>query len=149
MNKVVKSVNSKGEVSYVLTTDDGQKFDCTRWYEKKTDAWHVKLPKDNPSGRTYIRESNFDNSDVYTFETKTNHRTGLVGGGWRSKLTPDEAKQLEKAEATIDKIKKAASARTIEKVDPNSAEGLQLAIARLTAKLEAKKAQNAQKAQKA
>jgi len=135
MNKIVKT-----ESGYVLHCETGETFDCTRWYEKKTDAWHVKLPAGNPSGRTYVRESNFANSDIYEFETKTEHRTGLATGGWRAKMTADEAKQVAEAEALIASIKEAAMARVTEKVDPNSVEGLEAQIAKLQAKLAKAKA---------
>jgi hypothetical protein len=141
MNKIVKKVNSNGELVYTLVTEDNQMFDCTRLFEKKTNVWHIKLPKDNPSGRTFIRESILADKDEYLFETKTTHRTGLTGsGGWRSKLTPDEAKELQKAEETIAKLKKIASERKAEKLDPNSVEGIEAAIAKLMEKLAAVKA---------
>lgn len=145
MNKVIKNVSKNGVVNYVLYTEDGQEFDCSRWYEKKTDAWHVKLPKDNPSGRTYIRESYFADKNELTFETKTEHRTGLSGGGWRRKMTPEELKQVTEAENLIAKIREAASKRVIKKVDPNSIEGLEAEIMRMQEKLAAKKAAKAAK----
>lgn len=133
MNKIEKLENG----SYILTTAEGEKYPCARWYEKKTDAWHVKLNKDGQeaTGRTYIRESYFANSDTYEFENKTEHRTGLATGGWRAKMTPDEAKKVAEAEATIERIKAEASARMVEKVDPNSEEGLLAQIAKYQAKL--------------
>lgn len=132
MNRVVKTENG-----YTLITAEGMEYPCTRWYEKKTDAWHVKLPKEGQeaTGRTYIRESHFANSDTYEFETKTEHRVGLASGGWRAKMTPEEAKLVAEAEATIERIKAEASARVVEKVDPNSEEGLLAQIAKLQAKL--------------
>lgn len=135
MNKVIKTQNG-----YVLETASGETFACTRWYEKKTDAWHVKLPKDNPTGRIYIRESFFANSDVYEFEDKTEHRTGLGNGGWRAKMTADEAKIVAECEAKIEAIKQTAMARQTEKLDPNSEEGLMAQIAKLQAKLDARRA---------
>ncbi|MBO5000643.1 MAG: hypothetical protein J6C58_07405 [Bacteroidaceae bacterium] len=133
MNKVIYENGN-----YTLITADGQTFPCSRWYEKKTDAWHVKLSKEGQeaTGRTYIRESHFANSDTYEFETKTEHRTGLTSGGWRAKMTPEEAEQVAEAEALIERIKTEASKRVIEKVDPNSKEGLELQIQRLMKKLE-------------
>lgn len=110
MNKVTKLANGK----YVLTCENGETFECTRWYEKKTDAWHVKLPKDNPSGRTYIRESNFKDKDVYEFETKTEHREGMSYGGWKSKLTEEEKLEIEQIEKRYLEIKEAASKRVVE-----------------------------------
>ena len=134
-NRVVRDAQGR----YTLTTIAGDEFACTRWYEKKTDAWHIKLPKDNPTGRTYIRESLFGTSGAYEFDDKTEHRTGLATGGWRAKMTPDEAKKVADAEAIIEAIKAEASARVVEKVDPNSIEGLEAMIVKSYVKLAAKK----------
>lgn len=136
-NRVVRDAQG----NYTLTTTAGDEFACTRWYEKKTDAWHVKLPKDNPTGRTYIRESLFGTSGAYEFADKTEHRTGLATGGWRAKMTPDEARKVAEAEAIIEAIKAEASKRVVEKVDPNSIEGLEARMAELKAKLARKKAE--------
>ena len=133
----MKNVINKTNEGYILTTQDGQTYICTRWYEKKVDKWHVVVPKEarNICGRTYIRESYFDNSDIYEFETKTEHRTGLTSGGWRSKMTDDERKQVEEAEALIESIKSECMKREVEKVDPNSEEGILAQIAKMQAKL--------------
>lgn len=143
MNKIIKTLDAKRQPSYQLITENGKKYPCTRWYEKKTDAWHIKLPKDNESGRTYVRESLLANKDEFEFETKTEHRTGLIGGGWRAKMTQEEAKEMAELEARIEEIKKAASARQPAKVDPNSVEGIEAAIAKLKAKLEAARSKKA------
>lgn len=137
------NIIEKTENGYILTTFDGQEFVCSRWFEKKVERWHVVVPKEAREicGRTYIRESNFDNSNIYEFETKTEHRTGLTSGGWRAKMTPEEAKLVAEAEATIERIKAEASARVVEKVDPNSEEGIMAQIAKLQAKLENKRGQ--------
>ena len=134
MNKIEKLENG----SYILTTTNGQTFTCTRWFENKTQKYHVMVPKEarDLCGRTYIRESFFDNSNVYEFETKTEHRTGLTSGGWRSKMTDDEKKLVEEAEKTIERIKSICMTREVEKVDPNSEEGILLQIERLKKKLE-------------
>ena len=133
MNKIEKLENG----SYILTTTDGQTFICSRWFEKKVEKWHVVVPKEarDLCGRTYIRESNFDNSDIYEFETKTEHRTGLTSGGWRSKMTDEERKLVEEAESTIERIKSICMTREVEKVDPNSEEGILAQIAKYQAKL--------------
>lgn len=133
----MKNIITKTNEGYILTTQDGQTFTCTRWYEKKVDKWHVVVPKEarDICGRTYIRESYFDNSDTYEFDTKTEHRTGLTSGGWRSKMTDDERKQVEEAEALIEKIKSECMTREVEKVDPNSEEGILAQIAKMQAKL--------------
>lgn len=133
----MKNRIEKTERGYILTTYDGQEFVCSRWYEKKVEKWHVVVPKEarDLCGRTYIRESNFDNSDIYEFETKTEHRTGLSGGGWRSKMTAEEAKMVQEAEETIERIKAICMTRETPKVDPNSEEGILAQIAKLQAKL--------------
>ena len=134
MNKIEKLEDG----SYILTTTDGQTFVCSRWFENKTQKYHVVVPKQarDLCGRTYIRESNFDNSDIYEFETKTEHRTGLTSGGWRSKMTDDERKLVEDAEKTIERIKSICMTREVKKVDPNSEEGILAEIERLKKKLE-------------
>lgn len=119
--------------NYTLTTPDGGTYPCTRWYEKKTNSWHVKLPKDNPTGRTYVRESLFVDGE-YKFEDKTEHRTGLTAGGWRSKMTQEEARQVAEAERLIETIKTEAMKRVTPKLDPNSIEGIELMIKRLEEK---------------
>ncbi len=137
MNKIIKNPDN----TYTLVTESGETFTCTRWFEKKTNAWHVKLPANNPTGRTYIRESLVVNG-VYQFENKTTPPRVLgPTGGWRTRMTPEEAKKVAEAEALIESIKKAAMARMPEKPDPNSIEGLEARIAKLLAKkaqLEAK-----------
>lgn len=122
---------------YLIDNNSDYKEVCTLWYEKKSDATHVKLPKDNPSGRTYIRQAIVDEKGAYDFDKKTTFRTGLAGGGWRSKMTEAEATELAEAEATIERIKKEAGARETVKIDPNSVEGIEAAIAKLRAKLAA------------
>lgn len=133
----MKNRIEKVEGNYILTTVDGQEFLCSRWYEKKVEKWHVVVPKEARElcGRTYIRESNFDESDIYEFETKTEHREGLASGGWRAKMTDEERKQVEEAEALIEAIKKTAMARQVEKVDPNSEEGILLTMEKLQKRL--------------
>lgn len=133
MNKI-NLINNE----YILTTDDGRKFTCKRWYEKKTDKWHVVVPKEAREicGRTYIRESFFDNSDSYEFDTKTEHRSGIGNGGWRSRLTTEELTELENHEKAIERLKEIGMSRTPKNVDPNSIEGLELQIAKLMAKKE-------------
>lgn len=140
MNRIERTNEGK----YILTTENGNTYECKRWLENKPNKqmWHVVVPKEAREicGRTYIRESYFDDKDIYEFETKTEHREGLGGGGWRSRLTEEEVKRLEEAEKTIEELKKIGMARTPEKVDPNSEEGLLLQIAKLKAKLQAKRA---------
>lgn len=135
MNKIKKTIAKDGSASYTLVVEDGTKFDCSIWFEKKTGVNHIKLPKDNPSGRTYVRESFFEKADIYEFETKTNFRTGLTSGGWKAKMTEEEAQRYEELEAEMAEIKEAASAREAVKIDPNSPEGIALQIEKLRAKL--------------
>lgn len=132
MNKIIFDGQN-----YTLITSSGNSYPCTRWFEKKTGQWHVKVPKEGTEecGRTYIRESHFANSDIYEFETKTEHRTGLASGGWRSKLTDEEKVELETYEKGIERLKELASKREIPKVDPNSEEGILREIERLKKKL--------------
>ena len=136
MNKIAKRVVD-GKSIYKLTTDNGQEMDCSLWFEKKSDSWHVKLPKDNPSGRTYIRQKIVDNSSngIYEFETKTEFRSGLIGGGWRNKMTEEEKTRMTELENEIEKIKKSCQEREVEKVNPNSVEGIQLQIDKLLLKM--------------
>ena len=138
MNKIVKT-SKDGRNTYTLTTENGQSMECSVWFEKKTNQWHVKLPKDNPSGRTYVRLSNFDKSDIYEFETKTEFRTGLTSGGWKSKMTEEEKVEMDKLEKRIDEIKNLCQSRKVPKVDPNSIEGIELMIKKLQEKLSKKK----------
>lgn len=137
MNRIEKCENG----SYILTTTDGQTFICSRWFEKKTNKWYVTVPKNGQEicGRQYISEKFFDESDIYEFETKTEHRTGLTSGGWRSKMTDEERKLVEEAESTIERIKSICMTREVKKVDPNSKEGILLQIERLKKKLENKR----------
>ena len=103
----------KVEDKYILTCEDGSVFDCELWFEKKTNKWHVKLPKNNPSGRTYVRQSIVDGSEnqTYKFETKTTFRTGLTSGGWRSRLTDEEKQELAEYESHIERLKKIGMSR--------------------------------------
>ena len=134
MNKLVRIGEIKENVAkqkYLLTTEDGQEFECGTWYEKKTDAWHVLIPKEGREicGRTYIRVSKVTDSG-FEFETKTEHREGLSGGGWKSKMTPEEAAEYEICEKKMAEIKTRAASRVISEEDRLKAE-----IAKLQAKL--------------
>lgn len=109
----MNTIKKVGENKYILTCEDGSVFDCELWFEKKTNKYHVKLPKGNPSGRTYIRQSIVDGSkdQTYEFETKTTFRTGLTSGGWRSRLTEDEKIELKTYEEGIERLKKIGMSR--------------------------------------
>ncbi len=105
MNKIIKL---NGE--YVCIPENGSQFPCTRWYEKKTDEWYIKLPKNNPTGREYIREKKFIGEELQ-FETKTTGPRVLGTTNWRSRLTPEETKELEEAEKTIERLKEIGMSR--------------------------------------
>lgn len=109
----MNTIKKVGENKYILTCEDGSVFNCELWYERKTDKFHVKLPKGNPSGRTYIRQSIVDGSkdQTYEFPTKTEFRTGLTSGGWRSRLTDEEKVQLKEFEEGIERLKRIGMSR--------------------------------------
>lgn len=101
--------------TYTLTLIDGSTYLCKRWLEKKPnkEMWHVIIPKEAREicGRTYIRESYFENSDTYEFENKTEHREGLGNGGWKSRLTGEELKRYNEAEKVMTELKELALSR--------------------------------------
>lgn len=140
MNKIIKNAMN----NYVVIDENGNEALCKLWFEKKTSAYHVMLPKDHVSGRTYIRQAIVDEAinlnGEYAFDNKTEHRTGLATGGWKTKLTDEEKAELEKAEATIERIKAAAMARKVEKPEKGSVEDLEAQLAKLQAKLAEAKA---------
>ena len=110
MNKLIKKADG-----YIVECENGETIKATRWFEKKTGAWHIKLPADNPTGRTYIRESLVKN-DEYEFETKTSGSRVLgPQGNWRSRLTEEEQKELKAAEETIERLKQIGLLRKPEK----------------------------------
>ena len=131
----INKITRIGKQTWKLECFNGETFDCKEWFEKKTGKWHVKLPADNPSGRTYIRVDKII-GDEFEFETKTEHREGL---GWKDRMTDEEKKQWQACEETMAKIKKACEERQPEKLEKNSEEWLLAEIAKLTAKLEAKR----------
>jgi hypothetical protein len=124
---------------YTLTTIDGQTFTCDRWYEKKVDKWHVRIPVEAREicGRTYIRESHFDDKNVYEFETKTEHREGLGNGGWKARLTKEELEEYEAHEKRMAELKDLAMSRPIPELTEE--EKLQREIEKMMKKLEALK----------
>ena len=100
---------------YTLTTVDGQVFTCDRWYEKKVDKYHVRIPVQAREicGRTYIRESHFDDKNVYEFETKTEHREGLGNGGWKNRLTKEELEEYNRCEQRMNELKELGMSRPV------------------------------------
>ena len=106
--------------TYTLTIEDGRKFTCKTWVEKKKDKngdpieyEHVIIPKEarDICGRTYLRTSIV--GDFYEFETKTAHREGLGNGGWKSRMTEDEKVRWAELEAEMEQIKSACMNRTM------------------------------------
>ena len=136
MNKIIKDEMN----NYIVIDENGNEALCKLWFEKKTSAYHVMLPKDHISGRRYIRQNIVDEAineeGEYTFGDKLEHRTGLATGGWKAKLTEEEKAELEKAEATIERIKKSAMMRKIEKPEKGSVEDLEIQLKKLQMKLE-------------
>lgn len=117
MNRLTKLENG----TYELTLENGKTFTCTRWLEKKPnkEMWHVIIPKGearDTCGRTYIRESYFDNSDIYEFETKTEHREGMSTGGWKTRLTEEELKEYEEHERRMEELKQIALSRPVKEL---------------------------------
>ena len=100
-----------GEQKWSVTCENGENFTCGEWFEKKTGKWHVKLPADNPTGRTYIRVDKIPNGYL-EFETKTEHRESM---GWRDKMTPEEQKEWKECEERMAKIKEACMSRVVSK----------------------------------
>lgn len=99
MNKIYK-VNNEFE----LVLDNGESVICKRWYEKKTDKFYCKIPKEYVEicGREYISESKF--VDNY-FEFETTKKVHREIGGWKSKMTPEEKETVERCEKIIEDIK--------------------------------------------
>lgn len=131
----MKNIITKTEEGKYILTTDGQEFECTRWYEKKVDKWHVLVPKEARElcGRTYIRESYFDNSDIYEFETKTEHREGIGSRGWKARLTPEELEEYESHEKRMEELKQIALSRPIKELTEE--EKIQAQIDRMMARL--------------
>lgn len=109
MNKIIRKIEN-GNAVYTCIAESGTTIKCTRWYEKKTGEWYVKLPKENETGREYIREKKIT-SDEYEFETKTTGPRVLGSTNWRSRLTEKELKELEAAEKTIERLKEIGMSR--------------------------------------
>ena len=114
MNTLIKLENG----TYELTLENGQTYPCRRWLEKKPnkEMWHIVIPKEASviCGRTYIRESYFDNSDIYEFENKTEHRSGIGEGGWKSRLTPEELEEYQAHEKRMEELKTLALSRPVK-----------------------------------
>lgn len=133
MNRLTKNENG----TYILTLENGTSYECKRWLEKKPnkEMWHVIVPKEAREfcGRTYIRESYFDNSDIYEFENKTEHREGMSTGGWKARLTEEELKEYEEHERRMEELKELALSRPVKELSP--IEKLELEIKKQMEKL--------------
>lgn len=128
MNKIVRE-NGK----YVLICENGEKMACTRWFENKTQKWHVKLPKNNPSGREYVREDKIV-GDYYEFPTKTEHRSGLsYANDWKARMTNEERQTYEQCVLWLEQIKTTCLARAPKELTEE--EKLEREIAKLQSKL--------------
>ena len=130
MNKIVRV----SENEFVLYCEDGQEFMCSLWYEKKIGDYHVRIPKEGKEicGREFIRLSKFDNTDTYEFETKTEHRTGLSNGGWKSRMTEEERVEYETLEKRMKMIEEVVKSRPVKELTER--EKIELQIQRLMAK---------------
>ena len=124
MNRIFKK-----DKDYILETEDGQQFICKEWFEKKTNEWYIHLPKDNPSGREYIRKKKLIDDSI-EFESKT---TGprVLGSSLDSLLTKEEKEEIAKLKNRIKEIEEAAKARKPEKLNLNDPESISREIARL------------------
>ncbi len=133
-------IRNIGNQTWEVECFNGETFEAKEWYEKKTEAWHVKLPSGNITGRTYIRVSLLKTDGSWTeFETKTEHREGL---GWKDRMTEEEKKTWKECETKMLAIKKACEERQVPKAEKGTEEWYLAEIARLQAKLEAKRAKN-------
>lgn len=136
MNKIIKTENG-----YQLVTETGETFECSTWFEKKTNAWHIVVPKEAREicGRTYIREKYLENKDEYLFETKTEHREGMSYGGWKSRMTEEEKQQWLECEKLMETIKQNCMNR--QPVELTETEKLEREIKKLQEKLAKAQAQ--------
>ena len=110
MNKITKTdkTDKNNKPIYLVTLDDETTFEVGTWFEKKTEKYHLHLPKDNKTGREYIREDKvldeITKNGFFSFENKTTESRTL--SSWRSRLDKNELKELEEAEKTIERLKK-------------------------------------------
>lgn len=143
------TIKKNADGTYTLRTSDGSLYTCTRWFENKPNkqVWHVLIPAGparEKTGRTYVSEAHFKDTDIYSFETKTEHRTGVGFGGtsgWKSRMTDDEKAEYEALEKRMAEIEALAKARPARELTEE--EKIEAQIARLQAKLQAKRAEKA------
>lgn len=130
MNKVFKK-----EDKYYLQCDGSKKSEeISTWFEKKSGITWLKLPKDNPTGRTYISLNKLDKTGSYEFETKTTGpRTLVVTWNWKSRMTDEESKKYEECQNYIEMIRNECMNR--KPVELTEKEKLELEIKKLQEKL--------------
>lgn len=134
MNRVYKV-----DDGFEVVCDNGEVVKGVRWFEKKTGVWHIKLPANNPTGRTYIRESKLNADGEYEFETKTTSPR-VIGSDFLDRMTEEErdeyeelAEQKKEIDERLDELKKLALSRP--KPELTEEEKLQREIEKLQAKL--------------
>ena len=117
MNKIVRKINELGVETFILYQENGTELLCEKWFEKKINDFHVKIPvKGNFTGRTYVRLNKIIN-DEYLFDNKLSHRENISSGGWRSRLNDIEKVRLLELENEIEGLKKLGKSRKAEKVE--------------------------------
>lgn len=143
------------EIKLIETTENGPVFEaidlatnevvpCKNWFEKSKDKWHIVLGP-NSANRKYIAHNEFfakAEDDTYTVEDKTTGPRVLGTAQPDRKLVPYmTAEDKEKYEAII---ARAIENRNAQKsVELTEEEKLAAQIAKLQAKLAAKKAETA------
>lgn len=96
---------------YTITTAEGHIIHAVRWFEAKTGKWHIRLPKNNSTGREFIREDKFLAGET-TFESKTTGPRVLGPSAnkgeavqWHDVLDKDDKRKLAAAVETIKSLK--------------------------------------------
>lgn len=121
----MKNRIEKVDGRFILTLIDGRSFELKIWTERKKkedgsikEMDHLIIPKEAREicGRTYVRLSYFDNSDIYEFENKEEHREGLGNGGWKNRLTDEERTEYESCEKRMEELKKIALSRPVKEL---------------------------------
>lgn len=111
-----KNYIEKTENGYFLVCKDGQRMVCKTWFEKAKDRWHVVLPKNNPTGRTYITKALVDATGKFEFDDRVEPPRQLGNNGWQSRLTEEEKEELEQLNARIAEIKEIAMSRPVKEL---------------------------------
>lgn len=96
---------------YTITTAEGHIIHAVRFFETKTGKWHIRLPKNNSTGREFIREDKFLAGET-TFENKTTGPRVLGPSAkkgeavqWQEILNEEEKSELAAAVETIKRLK--------------------------------------------